>query len=802
MTTAAPSAHLDTFTRDHLPPRDQWPDLIFTLPELRYPSVLNCADVLLDQTVNRLGRDRPCLRGDQETWTYGQLQDTVDRIAAVLADDLAVVPGSRVLLRGPNNPWLVACWLAVIKAGAVVVATMPLLRAGELKAIIDAAEVGLALCDSRWLDELNRAGRPVPVVAFGSDQDDDLSNLVRAKPEGFAAVPTAADDVCLIAFTSGTTGRPKGCMHFHRDVLACADTFAAHVVRPHQDDVFTGSPPLAFTFGLGSLVIFPLRAGASVALLEQAGPEQLAAGIRRHRATVCSTAPTAYRAMLRLDGADLSSLRRCVSAGETLPLSTWEAWRDRTGLAIIDGLGSTEMLHIFVAASDDDIRPGATGRAVPGYEAVVLGPDGDPLPPGEVGRLAVRGPTGCRYLSDDRQRTYVQDGWNITGDAYLRDEDGYFWYQARIDDMIISSGYNIAGPEVEAALLTHPDVVEAGVVGAPDADRGTIVKAFVVLSPGVEPSAATAGLLQAHVKATIAPYKYPREVVFVTDLPKTADRQAAAAPAAGSGFEPGRARSRPVMADRAGRVAVVTGGAKGIGLAISLALAGAGARVIAFGRDQVALEAASTAGDQDRLGTVEGVVCDVTDEAASADVLGAIGPVDVLVNNAGAAASNPLARTTLDEWEDLLRVNATGPFLCTRAVLPGMQQRGFGRIVTVASIAGHVGGRYVAAYTASKHAVVGLMRSVAAEVAGTGVTANSVCPAYVRSEMTERSVAAIVARTGRSAQQAEAALASASPLARLVEPDEVAAAVLYLASDDAGAVNGQSIILDGGGIQQ
>ncbi len=513
---------VDTFCRDHLPRRDQWPDLVFDRPELQYPETLNSAVELLDRTIEHFGPDRPCLRGDDETWSYAEVGERVDRIARVLVDDLGVVPGNRVLLRGPNNPWYVACWLAVVKAGAVAVSTMALLRAGELQTIIGAAEVGFALCDHRWRADLDAVAGDVRVLSYGGSGAGDLSTLIRSKPAAFSAAATAADDVCLIAFTSGTTGKPKGCMHFHRDVLASADTFSAHVLQPRPDDVFIGSPPIAFTFGLGGLVIFPLRAGASVVLLEQAGPEHLVAAIDRHHATVCFTAPTAYRAMLKAAGSDLSSLRRCVSAGESLPLATWEAWRDRTGLSIIDGIGSTEMLHIFIASADGDIRPGSTGRPVPGYQATVVDPDGRPLPAGSIGRLAVKGPTGCRYLGGDRQEIYVHNGWNLTGDAYVQDDDGYFWFRARADDMIISSGYNIAGPEVEAALLAHPDVMEAGVVGAPDPERGTIVKAYVVLAAGVAPSPATAALLQDHVKRIIAPYKYPRSVVFVDELPKTA----------------------------------------------------------------------------------------------------------------------------------------------------------------------------------------------------------------------------------------------------------------------------------------
>jgi 2-aminobenzoate-CoA ligase len=517
------SVHLDRFTADHLPPREQWPSLLLDLPELSYPARLNCGEELLDGAVARFGGERRCLVTDTETWTYAELRAHADRIAHVLVDELGVVPGNRVLLRGPNTPWLVACWFAVMKVGAVAVSTMPLLRATELATIIELARPSVALCDARLTEELEAAAPAgLRIAAYGGSGRRDLVRRSAARPSSFAAVATAADDICLIAFTSGTTGRPKGCMHAHRDVLAIADTFSRHVVRPTADDLFVTSPPLAFTYGLGGMVVFPMRAGAASLLLERTTPELLAAAVERHRATVCFTAPTAYKAMLRLPATDLSSLRRCVSAGESLPLAVWEAWREATGLRIIDGIGSTEMLHIFISAADDEIRPGATGRAVPGYQARVVDEQGAPVPDGCVGRLAVRGPTGCRYLADDRQRVYVQDGWNITGDAYIRDADGYFWFQARADDMIISSGYNIAGPEVEEALLRHPDVLEAAVVGVPDADRGSIVKAYVVLRDGTPRDAGTVAELQAFVKRVIAPYKHPRAVEFVDSLPRTA----------------------------------------------------------------------------------------------------------------------------------------------------------------------------------------------------------------------------------------------------------------------------------------
>jgi 2-aminobenzoate-CoA ligase len=519
----SPSAHIDSFCRDNLPPVDEWPDLIFTLPELRYPERLNCAVELLDKTIDRHGGDRRCLLSPTQAWSYDDLRRHADGVAHVLVEDLGLIPGNRVLLRGPNNPWLVACWLGVLKAGGVVVTTMPLLRPGELSVICDMARIDLALCDHRFVDDLAAAGIPgLHTVTYGSEAPDDLVQRAAAKPGRFPAVDTAADDVALLAFTSGTTGRPKATMHFHRDVLANADTFSRHLLRPTSDDIFTGTPPLAFTFGLGGLVVFPLHAGAATLLLEKASPDVLADAVAEHGVTVLFTAPTAYRAMLAAGGVDrLASLRRCVSAGEALPRSTWEAFHDATGVRVIDGIGATEMLHIFISAADDDIRPGSTGKAVPGFVARVVDDEGRPVPDGEIGRLAVKGPTGCRYLADARQRVYVQGGWNLTGDTYIRDADGYFWYQARSDDMIISSGYNIAGPEVEDALHRHPDVAECGVVGAPDDTRGTVVMAYVVLRPGVAGDDAKAKELQDFTKAEIAPYKYPRRIEFVDVLPRT-----------------------------------------------------------------------------------------------------------------------------------------------------------------------------------------------------------------------------------------------------------------------------------------
>ncbi|MFG2297705.1 AMP-binding protein [Streptomyces sp. NPDC048603] len=518
-----PSAHADTFARDHLPPRHAWPDLVFPLPELAYPDRLNCAAELLDATVARFGPDRPAFRtATGEVWTYGVLQERVDRIARVLTEDLGVVPGNRVLLRGPTGPWLAACWLAVVKAGAVAVTVLAQQRAQELATVCAMARVQFALCHTSVLADLERAAVPgLRITPYGGTDPGDLLRLTGEQRGGpFPAVPTSADDVALIAFTSGTTGRPKGCMHFHRDVLAVADTFSRQVLRPRPDDLFAGSPPLGFTFGLGGLVVFPLRAGACALLLEQAGPRQLLPALAEHRVTVLFTAPTAYKAMLcELDGHDLSALRRCVSAGENLPAATWRAWHERTGLRIINGIGATELLHIFISAADEDIRPGTTGRVVPGWQARVVDPDGKPVADNEPGLLAVRGPVGCRYLADPRQGEYVRDGWNLTGDTYVRDPEGYFRYVARADDMIISAGYNIAGPEVEEALLRHPDVLEAAVVGRPDERRGQIVVAYAVTREG---SAVSEDVLRAFMKDELAPHKCPRTFVFLPALPRTA----------------------------------------------------------------------------------------------------------------------------------------------------------------------------------------------------------------------------------------------------------------------------------------
>ncbi|MBA5637115.1 AMP-binding protein [Duganella sp. LX20W] len=518
------SAHTDPFTRQHLPPPEQWPVLRFDLPELRYPARLNCVAELLDRAVAAGAGERIAIRSAGEQWTYARLLEQVDRIAHVLRGQLGLETGNRVLLRGANTPMMAAAILAVFKAGLVAVPTMPLLRARELGVILAKARVNAVLCAASLREEMEAApGVPQRVLYFGDPAaTTGLEARMARQPASYAPVDTAADDVCLISFTSGTTGVPKGTMHFQRDILAICDCFPRSVLGSRPDDVFIGTPPLAFTFGLGGLLLFPLRVGASAVLLEKLTPETLLAAIQQYRATISFTAPTFYRQMAPLAARyDIASLRQSVSAGEALPLATRDAWRQATGLEMIDGIGATELLHIFISAAGAQVRPGATGKPVPGYRACILGPDGKPVGPGVIGRLAVQGPTGCRYLDDERQREYVVDGWNLTGDAYEMDEEGYFHYRSRTDDMIISAGYNIAGPEVEEALLRHPAVAECGVVGRADDERGQIVEAHVVLKPGHAACDALAAELQEFVKQQIAPYKYPRAVRFRAALPRT-----------------------------------------------------------------------------------------------------------------------------------------------------------------------------------------------------------------------------------------------------------------------------------------
>jgi 2-aminobenzoate-CoA ligase len=529
------TAHVDTFCRDHLPPRRQWPELVFDLPELQYPKRLNCAAELLDNMVAAGHGERSVIHtridGRAYSCTYRQLLHRANQIAQVLTGDLGLRPGNRVLLRAPNNPMMAACWFAVIKAGLVAVPTMPLLRATELKQIIDKARVGAALCDIRLREEMELAQAACPgmkqVLFFNDGSAVSLEHRMAARPATFRNVDTAADDVCTIAFTSGTTGQPKGTMHFHRDVLAMCDCFPRSCLKPVQDDIFCGTPPLAFTFGLGGLLCFPMRFGASTVLMERLTPDDLLATIEQFKATIVFTAPTYYRQMAGLyANHKLKSLKKCVSAGEALPDATRQLFKEASGIEVIDGLGATEMIHIFISHTPERVRRGATGYVIPGYQARVIDDAGRPCAPGVVGRLAVKGPTGCRYLADERQKVYVitdgeMRGWNLTGDAYKMDADGYFFYQARTDDMIISAGYNIAGPDVESALLLHPAVAECGVVGVSDAERGQIVKAWVVLKPGYTGNAPMVKELQEFVKKSIAPYKYPRSVEFVASLPRT-----------------------------------------------------------------------------------------------------------------------------------------------------------------------------------------------------------------------------------------------------------------------------------------
>ena len=522
------SAHVDTFARDHLPPLDQWPLMRDGgLAEFRYPARLNAAFELLDAMVEKGFGSKPCLRTDDQVWSYSKLLDRSNRVANLLVEQ-GMRPGERVLLRDFNTPMLAACWLGVLKAGGIAVTTMAQLRARELSAIAGKARTRFALCAEELAEALHQAQESAPalekVILYGKEQGDRPATLISEYSQHFPAIATSHDDVALIAFSSGTSGEPKATVHFHRDLLAVCDSFSKYVLQPRPDDIFCGSPPLAFTFGLGGLLLFPLRVGASSLLLSKATADSLLAAIERHGCTVCFTAPTLYRAMVEhVPRFRLASLKKCVSAGETLPLAVFESWRNATGIQIIDGIGSTELLHIFISAAGDQIRPGATGKPVPGFEARVVDDAGCEVPVNTIGRLVVRGPTGCRYLDAPHQQCkYVQDGWNLTGDAYRMDSDGYFWYHGRTDDLIISSGYKISAVEVEMALMSHPKVAECAVIGSTNRERGEIVKAFVVPASSAEANDVLRRELQEYAKMQIAPYKYPRAIEFVTELPRTA----------------------------------------------------------------------------------------------------------------------------------------------------------------------------------------------------------------------------------------------------------------------------------------
>ena len=522
-----PSTHIDTFARDNLPKGELWPD--FLLNGFEYPEYINVAHELTDKMVIEGHGDDVALIGNGRQRTYKELTDWTNRIAHALIDDYGIQPGNRILIRSANNPAMVAGWLAATKVGAVVVNTMPMLRASELSRIIDKAEITHALCDSRLTEELETSALNSRflknIITFDgtANHDAELDRIALGKPVSNAAVRTGRDDVALLGFTSGTTGEAKATMHFHRDLLIIADGYAREILHVKPADIFVGSPPLAFTFGLGGLAIFPLRFGATATLLEKASPSDMIGLIEQYKATICFTSPTAYRVMLNAmeEGADLSSLRCAVSAGETLPAPIYNDWLAKTGKPMLDGIGATELLHIFISNRFEDSQPACTGKLVKGYQAKIVDADFAEVAAGRVGRLAVKGPTGCRYLSDPRQSAYVRDGWNLTGDSFHQDEQGYFYFAARNDDMIISSGYNIAGPEVEAALLSHPDILECAVIGIPDKARGNIVEAHIVLGDAVEATDKTKILIQNHVKTAIAPYKYPRSIVFADALPKT-----------------------------------------------------------------------------------------------------------------------------------------------------------------------------------------------------------------------------------------------------------------------------------------
>ncbi|MEC4005056.1 AMP-binding protein [Flavobacterium sp. SUN052] len=513
----------DNFAHNNLPSLDLQPEYSFLdLPQFQHPEMLNCVDKLLDNHIKESRGNNTCIRTFETTWTYQDLYEKANQIAHVLVDDLGLVSGNRVLLRSANNPMMVACWFAIIKAGGIVVATMPLLRSKEIKIFIDCAEISHAICDSELSEEMNLVKSDY-LKKTSYFRNGDLETLMQSKPKTFTNYHSKADSVALIGFTSGTTGLPKMTAHYHKDILNICEAFPNYALQPTPNDVFTGSPPLGFTFGLGGLVLFPMYFGASTFLIEKPSPDLLLQAIQDFKITICFTAPTAWRIITtKVNEYDISSLRKCISAGETLPLKVWQDWYDATKLKIIDGIGATEMLHIFISSNEENIKPGATGKAIMGYEAKIIDSNGNEVPRNESGRLAVRGITGCKYLNrEEKQLEYVENGWNITGDIFRQDEDDYFWFVARGDDMIISSGYNIGAIEVESVLLTHEDILECAVVGLPDEERGMLVCAHIVLKDSSKASDELKKSIQLWFKEVATPYKYPREIIFTDVLPKT-----------------------------------------------------------------------------------------------------------------------------------------------------------------------------------------------------------------------------------------------------------------------------------------
>ncbi|MFZ9314779.1 MAG: AMP-binding protein [Burkholderiaceae bacterium] len=537
----------DRFVHDRLPPPTQQPQILRARPEFQFPQAFNLTDFLFEKGSAHRGPNAPLFQGlepGSAALSYRQAAERADQIAHLVRTRLGLASGSRVLIHAPNSAETALVWLGLVKAGMVAVATMPLLRAKELGKVIRKAEIAWAVVHPALVQEVVLAAQEAPSLqqiitlgvpatempaplyagALGDLLATKVANAVHAPNPPFVA-DTDGDDIALLAFTSGTTGDPKAVVHTHHDVAAACEAWPRAVLRPRPTDLVVGSPPLAFTFGLGGMLVFPMWAGASVYYPNtRYTPETLVQTIAQVGATTCYTAPTFYRQMVEhIPEGGLPSLTTCVSAGEALPPAIRDLWRNKTGIELTDGIGATEMFHIFISSAPEEVRAGAIGRVVPGYEAQVVDDEGKPLADGEIGRLRVRGPTGCRYLADPRQTNYVKDGWNYPGDAFRRDAEGYFYYQSRTDDMIISAGYNISGLEVESVLLTHPAVAECGVVGAPDEERGMRVKAFVVVKPDHrdhDPVALTRDL-QDYVKATIAPYKYPREIVFVQTLPRT-----------------------------------------------------------------------------------------------------------------------------------------------------------------------------------------------------------------------------------------------------------------------------------------
>ena len=531
---------------EYLPPEEMRPEKVYSIPEVQdYPARLNPARELLDRNVEEGRGGKPALLFQDRVITYGALAEQANRLGNVLASH-GVEEEDRVVILSPNQPLSLVANFAALKLGAVPVPASPLLSPPEVSWVINNSEARALLVHTAMLPLVEKA-RPEfssePVVLGLAPPSDELSKadvesvlpLMEKADAALEAVLREKDRVGILLYTSGTTGKPKGVVHLVEEILAVADTFGHYGWKLRDDDVVFSPAPLAFAAGYGAMAIIPFRFGAAVSIMPRFEPEAAFETVQQHHATVLTILPTSYRKMLQVEGAekrfDLSSVRMCTGGGEALTAETYGQWLDRFGLEIFEGFGTTEMFYVFVSvAVTEKAKPGSIGTPVPGYEVKVVSEEGNEVGPGEIGRMVAKGPTGTLYwrpqeengrLMESQRHAVVGKGWNVVGDYLYGDEDGYFWFVSREDDLIKSSGYRIGPEEIEMVILKHPAVADAGVIGVPDPVRGQNTKAFVVLTEGYAPSGELKQEIIDFCRNDIAVYKLPREVEFVETLPRT-----------------------------------------------------------------------------------------------------------------------------------------------------------------------------------------------------------------------------------------------------------------------------------------